>query len=93
MPKPISPNPKRQEAPKFPLTPRRKALLARVHDLARRLDLQEEAYRLVLLALTGKRTCRDMTEDELFQAALGLEELLREREDNSAQALRREFGW
>ena len=93
MTKPISNPTKRQEAPKFPATPRRKPLLARVHALAKELGLEEDAYRLVLRALTGKPSCALMTEEELYEAALGLEELRRGREDNSAQALRREFGW
>ena len=93
MTKPISPKTHRQEAPKLPLTPRRKALLARVHALAKDLGLEGDGYRLVLRALTGKPSCALMDEEELYEAALGLEALRQEREDNSAQALRREFGW
>ncbi|QWK21381.1 MULTISPECIES: hypothetical protein [Thermus] len=93
MTKPISNPSKRQEAPKFPATPRRKALLARVHALAKELGLEGDAYRLVLRALTGKPSCALMTEEELLEAARGLEALRREGEDNSAEALRREFGW
>ncbi len=40
MTKPISNPSKRQEAPRFPATPRRKALLARVHALAKELGLE-----------------------------------------------------
>ncbi|MGC8968011.1 MAG: hypothetical protein ACP5JV_06785 [Thermus sp.] len=93
MTKPNSTQNKRQEAPRFPATPLRKSLLSRVHALARELGLEGDAYRLVLRALTGKPSCALMTEEELYQAALGLEALRREREDNSAAALRREFGW
>jgi hypothetical protein len=93
MTKPISPKTHRQEAPKFPLTPRRKALLARVHALAKELGLEGDGYRLVLRALTGKPSYALMDEEELYEAALGLEALRQEREDNSSQALRREFGW
>jgi len=93
MTKPISPKTHRQEAPRFPLTPRRKALLARVHALAKELALEGDAYRLVLRALTGKPSCVLMGEEDLYGAALGLEALRREGEDNSAEALRREFGW
>lgn len=44
----------------------------KIHESARVLDLPDEAYRSVLYALTGKRSCTELSEDELFRVTLFL---------------------
>jgi phage gp16-like protein len=41
--------------------------LARVHALARDLNLSKQAYRNICASLTGKRSAGDMTDDERQQ--------------------------
>lgn len=43
----------------------RRALLAMVHAARRTLALDDESYRALLERLTGKRSCRDMSGQEL----------------------------
>lgn len=52
---------------------RRTALIGKVHALAKRLGYDEATYRTLLLAQTGKTSCRDMTDKQLSRLAEALE--------------------
>lgn len=42
----------------------------KIHESARALELPDPAYRNVLYALTGKRSCTELNESELFRVNL-----------------------
>ena len=50
----------------------RRYYYGKIHESARDLDLPDDAYRSVLYALTGKRSCTELAEDELFRVNLFL---------------------
>lgn len=45
----------------------RKFHYGKIHEAARQLELEDAAYRSVLYALTGKRSCTDLSQLELFR--------------------------
>jgi hypothetical protein len=47
----------------------RKGLYADIHRYARTCNLEGDAYRTVLNAVTGKSSCKDCTDDELRKAS------------------------
>ena len=60
-------------------SPSRKAAYGRIHQLAKRLELPDDAYRLTLRALTGKTSCKDLDDGELEYVELSLRVLVGER--------------
>lgn len=74
----------------------RNDLIKAVHVQARNLGLVDPAYRAILRGITGKASCKDMEDTELEAVVSELEALRAVRvedptEDNSPEALRREF--
>lgn len=67
----------------------RRYYYGKIHESARDLDLPDDAYRSVLYALTGKRSCTDLTEDELHRVNLFLGSELARRHVAEARATKR----
>lgn len=61
-------NAARRKAAKPAVSPERRRLLARVHQLRARLGMDEETYRDALYAMAHKRSAADMTDAQLMEA-------------------------